>query len=165
MTARCSKLLCMPNWMRSCTLITVLSLLSASVSGCTLVGAGVGAGIDSLVPGPYEEHAAAEHVRIERQQRVIVRLRNGTGVIGRYVGVHGPTADDLNSYLLIDADKDVVSVKASEVSSIAVEVSGKGWLIGGLIGLAADAVIVVATVIAVENMKIDLSFGPSGCFC
>jgi len=154
----------MPNWTRSCTLITGLALLSTSLSGCTLIGAGVGAGIDSLVPGPYEEHAAAEHVRLERHQRVIVRLRNGTGVVGRYVGVHGPTADDLNSYLLVDADENVVSVKASEVSSIAVEVSGKGWLIGGLIGLATDTVIVVATVIAVENMKINLSDG-TGCFC
>ena len=150
---------------RSCTFITAFVTLSASLSGCTLVGAGVGAGIDSLTPGPYEEHAAAEHVRLERHQRVMVRLRNGTGVIGRYVGVHGPTAADLNGYLLVDADQRLVSVNVSDVSSIAVEVTGKGWLIGGLIGLAADTAIVVATIIALENMQFDFPDSQSNCFC
>lgn len=155
----------MPIWTHWCAVCAGLALLSASVSGCTLLGAGVGAGVDALVPGPYREHAAAEHVRLERQQRVIVRRRDGTGVVGRYVGVHGPSAGDLDSYLLIEADERLVSVKSSEVSSIAVEVSGKGWLIGGLIGLAADAVIVVVAVIALNNMKMDLSFSPNGCLC
>jgi hypothetical protein len=155
--------------MQSCTrrgsFIAVLAALSVTVQGCTLVGAGVGAGIDALTPGPYEERAPAEFVRIERNERVIVRLRNGADVTGRYFGVRAPSAGDLDSYLLVDKGERLVDVKMSDVSSIAVEVSGKGWLYGGLVGLAVDTAIVVAVAVAVQNMKIRPFDDPSGCFC
>ncbi|MEI9937383.1 MAG: hypothetical protein WDO69_09160 [Pseudomonadota bacterium] len=135
-------------------------MMNATLSGCTLVGAGVGAGIDSLIPGPYEERPPTELVRLERDQRVIIMLRRGTRVNGRYRGTHGPTAADLECYLLVSADEGLVSVKSSDVSSVAVEVTGKGWLYGGLIGLAIDTVIVAAVIVALHDM--DLSSDPNG---
>ncbi|HMJ10929.1 MAG TPA: hypothetical protein VK524_05955, partial [Polyangiaceae bacterium] len=111
-----------------------LAGLSAALSGCTLVGAGVGAGIDTVTPGPYEERAPSERLRLERRDRVIVRSRNGARVSGRYMGIHGPTRQDPESYLLIESAERVRSVRASDVCSISVEVTGKGWLYGGLIG-------------------------------
>jgi len=158
----------MQNWRRlgrTCAWLSALALLSASLSGCTLIGAGVGAGIDSLIPGPYQERPPAELVRLERNERVVVLLRNGTRVTGRYLGTHGPTAADLDRYLLVNADKDLVSVRTSDVSSIAVEVTGKGWLYGGLIGLTADVVVVVLGVISMSNMNMDFSLSSNGCFC
>ncbi|HEY0466333.1 MAG TPA: hypothetical protein VGC79_19115 [Polyangiaceae bacterium] len=159
----------MPNWKRlrgSGAGLIALALLSVSFSGCTLVGAGVGAGIDSLIPGPYEQRPAAELVRLERDERVLVVRRNGTRVSGRYRGTHGPTGADLERYLLISADDHLVSVKGSEVSSVAVEVTGKGWLYGGLIGLAADVVvIVVASQFDLYNTPSTTANGSSGCFC
>ena len=154
----------MPRWNRlsSCTLLVALATLSVTVPGCTLAGAGAGAGIDSLLPGPYRERPAAELTRLERDGRVVVTLRDGTRVTGRYRGTHGPTAVDLERYLLVSADDKLVSVKTSDVSSIAVEVTGKGWLYGGLIGLAADIVIVTAAAIALNNMELDFSSDHNG---
>ena len=123
-----------------------------------------GAGVDSLIPGPYAEQPSAQLVALERDERVLVLLRNGSRVTGRYRGTHGPTAVDLDRYLLVSTDQELVSVKASDVSSIAVEVTGKGWLYGGLIGLAADAAIVVAGVVAMQNMTFQTS-NSSNCLC
>lgn len=153
----------MQNWKQLSRSCAVLTILSVSLPGCTLLGGGVGAGIDSLIPGPYEQRPSADLVRLERDQRVLVLLRNGTRVTGRYRGTHGPTATDVDRYLLVSADQALVSVRTSDVSSIAVEVTGKGWLYGGLIGLAADAVVVVAGVIAMNNMRFDLGSQPNGC--
>ena len=156
------------NWKRlgrTSTWLAALVTSSVSLPGCTLLGAGVGAGIDSLIPGPYEERPPAELVRLERNERVIVILRKGTRVTGRYVGTHGPTAADLERYLLVSVGDDLASVKVSDVSSIAVEVTGKGWLYGGLMGLATDATVVVVSVIALNHMHLDLSGDPGGCFC
>jgi len=148
---------------RSCTLLTLL--LSAWLPGCTLVGAGVGAGIDSLIPGPYQERPSAELMRLERDQRVLVLLRDGTHVTGQYRGMHGPTSADLERYLLVSTADNLVSVRTSDVSSVAVEVMGKGWLYGGLIGLTADAVIIVAGFLTMQNTDFKLTGDPSGCFC
>jgi hypothetical protein len=84
-------------------------------------------------------------------------------VTGRYRGTHGPTAVDLDRYLLVSTNEALVSVRASDVSSIAVEVTGKGWLYGGLIGLAADTALVVAGVIAMNNMRFDFSSEHQRC--
>jgi len=89
----------MPNWdsLRGpCALLSALAMLRASLPGCAFVGAGVGAGIDSLIPGPYEEQLSPELVRLERDERVLVALRNGTRVAGRYRGTLAPTAADLD---------------------------------------------------------------------
>src|SRR4051794_2951861 len=90
---------------RSCTLLALLNVL---LSSCTRVGAGVGAGIDSLIPGPYQEPPATELVRLERNQRIVFILRNGRRVSGRYLGTHGPTAADLDQYLMVDASESLV---------------------------------------------------------
>jgi hypothetical protein len=129
----------------------------APLSGCTLVGAGIGAGIDSMIPGPYEVHAAEEHVVLSHGQRVDLGLRDGRHVKGRYVGVHGPTRSDPETYLLVEADAAVTSVPASELRVIGVEVTGNGWIYGGVIGLTIDVALVIATVIIVENMKFDMT--------
>jgi hypothetical protein len=154
----------MPKWKRCAVArdLLLLAALNVSLPGCTLVGAGVGAGIDSCIPGPYEERRRAELVQLERDQRIVVLLRNGTHVTGRYRGTHGPTAADLERYLLVSTNEDLVSVKESDTSSIAVEVTGKGWLYGGLIGLAADVTIIVVSAVALNNMEIDLSDDPRG---
>lgn len=135
----------------------LLTLLSIAVSGCTLVGAGVGAGIDSMIPGPYEERPPTELLQLERNERVVVRLRNGARVSGRYLGTHGPTSTDLERYLLVNGKEHVVSVKSSEIAAIDVEVTGKGWLYGGLVGLAADATVVVVSAIALHDMHLNWS--------
>jgi hypothetical protein len=133
----------------SCTSFSAFALVIASLQGCcTFVGGGIG----SLIPGPYEELPPTQVV-LERDERVLVLLRNGGRVSGYYRGTHGPTPTDLERYLLVSADENLVAVRLSDVSSIAVEVTGKGWLYGGLIGLAADATLVVIAVIAVNNMQ------------
>ena len=155
----------MSDWKRggrACARLTVLAMLGVSLSGCTLVGAGVGAGINSLMPAPYEERPLTELVRLERNARVVTVLRNGDRVPGRYLGTLGPTASDLELYLLLSGDEKLVRVKQSDVASIAVEVTGKGWLYGGLIGLAVDGAIVVASGIALNHVQMDLSSDPNG---
>jgi hypothetical protein len=142
------------------------AVVLAAISGCTLIGAGVGAGIDSATAGPYERRAAAERLRLQRRDRVIVHLRTGARVSGRYMGVHGPTSRDPESYLLVDTDSRVRSLRASDVCAISVEVTGKGWLYGALIGAAIDTAVVVGTVVALQNMEWGANFGSdAGCFC
>jgi hypothetical protein len=145
-----------------------VATVPAALSGCTLIGAGIGAGIDSATPGPYEERPPAERVRLERRERIIVHLRHGARVSGRYMGVHGPTRRDPESYLLVDTEARVRSLRTSDVCAISVEVSGKGWLYGGLIGVAIDATLVVATVVALQNMDWNGNWSngsDGGCFC
>lgn len=44
--------------------------IAYAMSGCTLLGAGVGAGIDAMIPGPYEERNV---------ERVALKRRNPSG--------------------------------------------------------------------------------------
>jgi len=143
-------------------MFSLLTMLSISLSGCTLIGAGVGADIDSMIPGPYEEHPPTELMQLERNERVVVRLRNGACVSGHYLGTHGPTPADLERYLLVTAEEKVVSVKSSEIAAIDVEVTGKGWLYGGLVGLAVDATVVVVSAIALHDIQYNWSKDPHG---
>jgi hypothetical protein len=134
-----------------------LAIASLPLSGCTLVGAGVGAGIDAMIPGPYETHGPAERVYLEHGKSVDLGLRNGEHVRGRYVGTAGPTARDPETYLIVEVDDAVASVPASELRTLGVEVMGKGWIYGGVIGLAIDVTLVVATIIVMQNFRLDLT--------
>jgi hypothetical protein len=109
-----------------------------------------------------------EQVRLRKRDRVIVHLRSARRVSGRYLGTHGPTSRDPESYLLIDNEPRAQSVRVSDVCGISVEVTGKGWMYGMLIGAALDTAVVVATVIALENMSFSGDWGgdgDGGCFC
>ncbi|HYP75595.1 MAG TPA: hypothetical protein VER12_06570 [Polyangiaceae bacterium] len=144
--------------------LTVLAMGGVALPGCTFVGGGVGSVVDSMTPGPYEERPPSQLLQLERDERVLILLRNGTRVAGLYRGTHGPTAADLERYLMVSADDDsLIGVKLSDVSSIAVEVTGKGWLYGGLAGLAVDTTVVVVSVIALHHMQMK-PLG-EGCFC
>jgi hypothetical protein len=139
--------------------VAICVSLSLSLStGCTLVGAGVGAAVDANVPGPYDTRPGSAYVRFKPKDRVMVWLGNGKRVEGRYLGVIGPTRSDPETYLIIDADSKPELVRASEVKTLGVEVSGRGWLYGGLIGLAVDVTLVVLLMVHMSNnMKLDWS--------
>jgi len=87
---------------------------------------------------------------------VRVWFGNGQRIDGRYLGVVGPTPRDPETYLIIDADPKPKLVAASQVKSLGVEVLGKGWLYGGLIGLVVDVTLVVIAVVSVNNMEWNL---------
>lgn len=141
-------------------------VLGSAASGCTLVGAGAGASIDALTPGPYEDRGPLRSVQLSRGQRVVVATRGKGRVQGRYAGVHGPTLRDPERYLLLEADDELTSVPESEIEGVAVEVSGKGWLYGGLAGLAVDATLIVVAAVAIQQMELHpMKLSESGCFC
>jgi hypothetical protein len=133
-----------------------LATASLPLCGCTLIGAGVGAGIDAMTPGPYEARPPEERVYMLPGKRVDLGLRNGMHLRGRYMGTHGPTFRDPETYLLVEAEDGVVSVPASELRVLGVEVMGNGWIYGGVIGLAIDVTVVVATIVALQNLEIGL---------
>ncbi len=145
-----------------------LALLMFALSGCTLVGTGAGAAIDAAVPGPYREDPGAHVARLHKGDAVVVRLRSGTRIDGRYVTAYGPTPRDVETYLIIDTGARVSIAAASDVHSIAVEVPGKGWLYGMIAGGAVDLAVIVAFAILYEgpsyNGNLQLG-GDSGCFC
>jgi len=134
----------------------VVAVATFPLSGCTLVGAGIGAAIDQVVPGPYEARDPVTPIRVEKGEQVDVGLRNGRYLKGRYLGARGPTARDPETYLEIEANGVVSEVPVSELGGIGVEVSGKGWLYGGIVGLVVDVVVVAA--VSVEG----LHFSPLG---
>lgn len=135
------------------------------MSGCTLLGAGIGAAIDSTIPGPYEAREPTERVHLVNGERVDLGLRSGKHVRGRYLGVHGPTNRDPETYLLVEAEGAVASVPSSELRVLGVEVTGKGWLYGGVVGLVLDVTVVVVAIIAVQNMKLDMHGALGDCIC
>lgn len=144
-----------------------LAVLLCFSTGCTLIGAGSGAVIDAAIPGPYDTRPVSAHVSFAPKDRIVVFRANGQRIEGRYLGALGPTPRDPDTYLIIDADPKPVFVSASDVKALGVEQSGKGWLYGGLIGLAVDATLVVVASIALSNMSMrGLTLGgESGCFC
>lgn len=148
--------------MRAC--VAVLLCLS---TGCTFIGAGTGAIVDAQVPGPYDTRPVSAHVSFAPRDRVMVWRSNGERLEGRYLGAFGPTPRDPETYLIIDASPSVVLVAASDIKALGIEQSGKGWLYGGLIGLAVDVTLVVAASLALHNMDMKgLKLGgDSGCFC
>lgn len=128
-------------------------LFAGVVSGCTLIGAGVGAGIDSAIPGPYEYHAATERVPLKYGDRIRIRLRRGISFEARYVGFRTPSPAEIEGLVVVKTSDDIVSLRPSEIAQMGVEVTGRGWLYGGLVGLAVDATLVIATMIAMSNIE------------
>jgi hypothetical protein len=136
------------------------------VNGCTLVGAGVGAAVDSAIPGPYERRSPLEAVRVKPRDRIELWLGNGQHIEGRYLGSFGPSSRDPEIYLIIEGSTQPTFVRSSDLSGLGVEVTGKGWLYGGLAGLAVDASLVIVAVIAANNLDYGhYSLSDSGCFC
>ena len=149
---------------RSTALVVCAAFAAAPLAGCTLVGAGIGAGVDAMIPGPYEAHSSEERFHLESGKRVDLGLRDGKRVRGRYLGTHGPTRSDPETYLLVGVDDGVESVPASELRVVGIEVAGKGWIYGGLIGLAIDVAVIVTLAVFVatydpDYSRMDLSFG------
>ncbi|MFZ5889583.1 MAG: hypothetical protein ACOY0T_00810 [Myxococcota bacterium] len=151
--------------------LRVLTALCVSVSlgsnGCTFVGGGVGVALDVALPGPYDTRPPTAHVTFKPKDHMMVWLANGERVQGRYLGAFGPTERDPETYLIIDTGSKAKLVAMSEIRSLGVEISGKGWLYGALIGLTIDVALVIVAAIALSNMKMDglRLGGDSGCFC
>ncbi|HET9933047.1 MAG TPA: hypothetical protein VFQ35_20230 [Polyangiaceae bacterium] len=147
--------------------VALLVSLSLATSGCTLVGAGVGAAVDAAIPGPYDTRAPEQHVRFAPRERIMVWRLNGTRVQGRYLGALGPSARNPETYLVIDAGEQPALIAVSDVRALGVERSGRGWVYGALIGLVIDVTLVVAAVIAVNNIDFSPRWQSSGsnCWC
>ena len=141
---------------RHAALPLLLSSLLSFGSGCTLVGLGVGAAIDSALPGPYESRSPGQLLQIKPRDRAVFWLGNGRRVEGRYLGSFGPTARDPETYLIVDDASPPSIVRSSDVRGVGVEITGKGWLYGGIIGLSIDASLAIVALVAVHNMRIDL---------
>jgi hypothetical protein len=132
--------------------------------GCTLLGAGIGAGVDSAIPGPYEMHPVGERVPLNHGDRIRVVRNNGLSVEGKYLAFRGPSSEELDNSLLIEVGDAVVRLPCSDIETIGVEVTGKGWLYGGLVGLAVDVTLVVAVGIAMHNSFGALEFPDGGVY-
>lgn len=140
---------------------------SSLVSGCSLVGAGIGAAVEATVPGPYDTRAPRDYLRFAPKERIMVWLANGTRVEGRYLGALTPNAQRPETYLIIDAGGEQPKLIAtSEVKVLGVETTGDGWLYGGVIGLAVDVALVVVAIVTIRNMRFEvLGSGGSNCWC
>jgi hypothetical protein len=111
------------------------------------LGAGVGASVDALIPGPYQAQTCS--LRPFEGDEVLLLLRNGARVEGDYVRTEAPTARDPETYVVVDTGDGEARVPESEIATFGLEVAGKGWLYGALIGLAVDVAVVI-TVYSVE---------------
>ncbi|HTM46928.1 MAG TPA: hypothetical protein VL137_18355 [Polyangiaceae bacterium] len=148
--------------MRKLVCVCMVGLIGA-LPGCTFIGGGVGAGIDSLIPGPYENLPRTETVPLRRGERVRLVLVNGARVEGRYVGTEGPSATSPETRLRVKTSDGLARVRQSEVRTFGIEVTGNGWLYGGLVGLALD----VAVIVAISSMDFTPDYGGSlgSCWC
>jgi hypothetical protein len=117
---------------------------------CTLLGVVIGGVVDRATPGPYEERDAFDRIALRRGQRVVAQLASGRRIEGRYAGVQAATRYDPEAYLLIDTGERIQRVGRSGIYFLGVDVPGKGWLYGGLIGLAVDVAVIALIVASFE---------------
>jgi hypothetical protein len=129
-----------PQTMPPFRVALTLPFLALATQACTLLGAGAGAVIDGLTPGPYAP-AGAERT-VHRDDHVTIALRDGRRIEGLYLGTLRPTATELETYLLLEKGDQVQAVRASDVTEVGVEIAGKGWLYGALVGLAVDVLVI-----------------------
>ncbi len=113
-----------------------VALLGLALQGCTLIGGGIGAGIDSTRTTPWEERTPA--APLEPGDRVLLAMRSGRLVEGFYAGTVPPTAHDSETYIVLDRDAGRARFATSDVRSVWLEVPGKGWLVGICAGLTLD---------------------------
>ena len=122
----------------------VALLLTFTLPSCTFAGLGIGSGIDSLIPGPYEEGPPTISAALRPNQRVRLILNSGVRIEGRYLSMLGPTAQDPHTYLVLKLDDGFARIPSSDIKTLGIEVSGNGWVYGALVGFALDIAIVVA---------------------
>jgi hypothetical protein len=64
-------------------------------------------------------------------------------VQGPYIGLDGPSDSDPRRYVVLETDGGMARIAEHDIAVFGVEVDGKGWLYGGLIGLAVDIVVLI----------------------
>lgn len=115
--------------------------MACSLCGCHLIGAGAGATIDTLIPGPFQPQTQCQITALKLHEDVRLILNSGTRVQGAYLGLDGPSPTDPRRYVVLETDDGMARVAEHDIAVFGVEVNGKGWLYGGLIGLAVDIVV------------------------
>lgn len=159
----------------------LLVTFTLQATGCTVVGLGIGAIVDSKQPDHEDEVPPSEWRRLERGQDVLVR-RNDTAGIQKYslVGVAEPdsvpsgfaSADGDESYpptlLLVRNDVrsrsslsrssvagaplvDTVLLQPRQISAMYRPRHRSGVLVGGLIGLVIDVIVIASVASAFDG--------------
>lgn len=139
----------MRHWLAPLVLVALAALLSAPLTGCTAIGFGVGAIVDSSVGKGSVDRLAT----VRPGTRVTMWLNDGRSLDGRYLGrrdslsetpdstrtaVNDGAAGSLREVILLGTDEGVRQVPSGEVRRVSVPVvSGK--VIGLLTGLAVDS--------------------------
>ena len=96
-----------------------LIILASSWQGCSVLGYGLGSGIDSLKSSARDTLMSTQIEAIEIGALIEVYTRNGNKVKGRFHGFEKYPFDDDRSFLLIETNKK--NVAGSFVTKVAIE--------------------------------------------
>jgi hypothetical protein len=133
--------------MRTFLLLLTVALLCWLLSGCTVIGLGIGAAVDHHVDRP--RYTTSENAQnIPPGSAVRVTLTSGDTLRGKFIGLRTLSAEQ---QFMMQSNRQTVGIPLENIQRIyASPRRTYYWGLGAVIGLAVDAALV--TVIA-HNLK------------
>jgi hypothetical protein len=147
----------------SIALVALAVLVSSSLTGCTAIGFGVGAMVDSTVG----KGSANRLVTVRPGTSVTIWLNDGRRLHGRFLGsrdsisespVSAPprgnnaTSQSLRSVVLLGTDRGIRQIPIGEVRRVSVPVM-RGKVLGLVTGLTVDVLFLLAIAAAAEQLN------------
>lgn len=130
--------------------MAVTCAASLELSGCTLLGAGIGASLDASA-----QRGPDGRVQAGKDDTLMVTLHDGRSIKGRYAGMHGPRSDDPRSYLYVrPSDSATVAIPHDQIAEVAVRARTTGLWTGIVMGAMVDVVLIVLTASAVDDIEL-----------
>jgi hypothetical protein len=131
------------------------AIFTLHVTGCTVLGFGAGAIVDSARPNRYDPHSPESVTEVSWHRSVVLVLLDSTQIRGRYAGVEpDETADSAASpesatkplgkrIAILGSGGTITQVAIDSIAYLAVAAPKHGMLVGGLLGLCVDVWIAV----------------------
>jgi hypothetical protein len=135
----------------------VAAVFFLNITGCSLVGLGIGAVVDSSRPSRFDARSLDQLTETSGNAEVVLVLIDSTKVYGRYEGllrdepgpgVGKPSSDSTRvsnaARIVIRGPSEVTTaVAVDSIAQFGLAAPKHGWLVGALVGLCVDVAVFV----------------------